>query len=120
MKTCCKRFASVCIGNINIDFKEKSFTVNATYYSDLTVDYSEIDSLEYREDFDAGMRTYGFGSPRLSMGVFENDEFGSYTRYTYTGNKEAIILKVDDNILVISGKNDDETREIYKKIFEKV
>ncbi len=107
-------------GNINVRFEETSFTITASYHSDLEVDYSEIDSLEYREHFDAGMRTYGFSSARLSLGTFQNDEFGSYTRYTYTGNKEAIVLRVDEKILVISGKNDAKTREIYQKLFEKV
>lgn len=107
-------------GNINIDFKETSFTINATYHSDLTVDYSEIDSLEYREDFDAGMRTYGFGSPRLSMGTFQNDEFGNYTLYAYTGNKAAVVLKSEEKVLVIKGKTESATKKIYQELLEKV
>ncbi len=107
-------------GNINVSFKETSFTITASYHSDLEVDYSQIDSLEYREHFDAGMRTYGFSSARLSLGTFQNDEFGNYTLYAYTGNKSAVVLKSEEKVLVIKGKTDSKTKEIYQELLEKV
>ena len=71
-------------GNIEVKYGENSFTIEATYWNDLEVEYAAIDSIEYREQCDAGSRTNGFGSLRLSMGTFKNDEFDSYTRYSYT------------------------------------
>ena len=62
----------------------------------------------------------GFGSGRLSMGTFKNDEFGTYTRYTYNGCDECIVISVDDKILVLNGKDEYSTREImicFKKIW---
>lgn len=106
-------------GNINVSFKETTFTITASYHPDLEVEYSEIDSLEYRESFDAGMRTYGFASARLSLGTFQNDEFGKYTLYAYTGNKAAVVLKSEEKVLVIKGKTESETKEIYKQLLEK-
>lgn len=75
-------------GNIEVHCEDTSFTINATYWSDLEIDYSEVDTIEYRKDLDVGVRTNGFGSARLLMGIFQNDEFGSYTLYAYTGAKE--------------------------------
>lgn len=107
-------------GNMNFSFEETSFTITASYHPDLEVDYSEIDSIEYRESFDVGIRTYGFGSARLSMGTFQNDEFGNYTLYAYTGNKAAVVLKSEEKVLVIKGKTESATKKIYQELLEKV
>ncbi len=106
-------------GNIEVHCEDTSFRIDAAYWADLEVDYSEIDSLAYREDFDAGIRTSGFGSLRLSMGTFQNDEFGFYTLYAYTGAEEYIVLEVGEKTLVIGMKDADETREIYQSILAK-
>lgn len=106
-------------GDIAVKCGDTSFTIEASYWDDLTVDYDVIDSLEYREDCDAGMRTYGFGTPRLSMGTFRNDEFGSYTRYAYTGCDSCIVLESEGKILVLSGQNEEETKQIYEEISER-
>lgn len=57
-------------GNIEVHCEDTSFTINATYWSDLEIDYSEVDTIEYRKDLDVGVRTNGFGSARLLMGIF--------------------------------------------------
>lgn len=61
--------------------KDTSFMINATYRTDIMADYSEIDAVAYRSDLDIGERTNGFGSAKLSMGTFQNEEFGSCTVY---------------------------------------
>lgn len=106
-------------GDIKVHCEDTSFRVDATYWPDLKVDYSAIHALEYRNDFDTGTRTNGFGSMKLSMGTFQNEEFGSYTLYAYTGAREYIVLKVGEKTLVIGMKNDDETQEIYRSILAK-
>lgn len=103
-------------GNIKMQYGEESFTVEASYSDDLTLAYAEIDSIEYRESFDAGFRCYGFGSPRLSIGTFENDEFGKYTLYSYTACGAAVVITVDEKILVINGRTADATKVIYDEI----
>ncbi len=62
-------------GNIEVHCEDTAFRIDATYWKDLEVDYSKIEFLEYRQDFDVGVRTSGFGSARLKMGTFQNDEF---------------------------------------------
>lgn len=107
-------------GNIDLQYHETSFTISASYYDDLTVDYDAIDRIEYRESGDAGSRTFGFDSARLSMGKFENDEFGTYTRYTYTKCKAHILLEIDGKILVINGKDAACTKAIYNELLERI
>lgn len=107
-------------GNIEVSCEDTSFTIHADYWTDLEVDYSEIDAIECRGDLDVGVRTNGFGSPRLSMGIFQNDEFGSYTLYAYTGAKEYIVLRSEAKTLVIGMKDAEATQTIYHTMLEKI
>ncbi len=107
-------------GSIGYEVGEDSFHIEASYYADLTVGYAEIDSMELREGGVPGSRTNGFGSPVLSMGIFRNEEFGLYTRYTYTGADVCIIIRGGEQVLVISGKTDGETMGLYEALEEAV
>ena len=107
-------------GSIEVKCEDTALTINATYWTDLEIDYSEIDTIEYCKDLDVGVRTSGFGSPRLSMGIFRNNEFGSYTLYSYTGAKEHIVLTSGEKTLVIGMSDTKETQAIYEAMIEKV
>ena len=107
-------------GDIEVVYGETSFTIEASYWDDLTVEYSAIDSVEYREDVHPGVRTFGFGSARLSLGSFKNDEFGAYTRYAYTGRDSCVVLRCGEKLLVISGADEAGTREIYDTLTAKI
>lgn len=103
-------------GNIRIEYEDTSFTIQGSYWSDLTIDYDEIESMEYRDEKIDGSRTGGFGSPRLLMGNFKNSEFGNYTRYTYTNCEAGVVLTINRRKVVISGKDEESTREIYDEL----
>ena len=103
-------------GDINVSYREDAFTVTATYHNDLTVRYDAIDAVEYREGNVPGLRILGFASARLLLGAFENDEFGSYTRYTYTNPDACVVVRSGDNVLVLSGKTAEETQAIYENL----
>ena len=106
-------------GNITVRCEDTALTIDATYWTDLTVDYSEIDTVEYRKDFNAGIRASGFASARLSLGIFENEEFGAYTLYAYTGATEYIVLTSGEKILVIGMRDAGETQALYEAILAK-
>lgn len=107
-------------GEIEVGFDESAFTVEATFYGDLTIKYDDIESVEYRDNDDPGQRVAGFGSARLLMGHFKNEEFGNYTRYSYTGRDACIVLITDGRIVVISGESDADTKNIYEKLSTKL
>lgn len=105
-------------GDIAIEYGETLFTINADFWQDMEVSYDIIDSIEYRTGDEPDFREAGFGSVRLMMGTFSNDEFGRYTRYTYRGCKTCVVLKSEDETLVVNGRNDEETKKIYEKLLE--
>ena len=106
-------------GKVETVFAEDSFTIKASFYDDLTVAYDRIDSVEYREDNVPGSRVFGVGSFRLLLGSFENEEFGNYTRYTYYNPQACVVLKVNGKMLVLSGKDAEETQAIYSQLVER-
>ncbi|MBQ8143334.1 MAG: SdpI family protein [Butyricicoccus sp.] len=103
-------------GDIDVAYGEAAFTIEADYYDDLTVEYDIIDSIEYREDFSKGSRTFGFGSPRLLMGSFQNEEFGAYTLYAYKKCDAAVVLTAGDKVLAVNGQDAESTRVIYEEL----
>ena len=106
-------------GKITISYSKDSFTVDSTYDSLLSVEYDSIESLEYRENFDFGSRIFGFSSAKLLSGSFQNDEFGTYTLYSYTNSDAVVIIKSGNKILVIGGIDSAATKEIYDTLMQK-
>ncbi len=106
-------------GDIEVKYEDTCFTVEASFWSDISVNYSDIDSVEYRDKMGAGLRTFGYGSLRLSMGTFQNDELGSYTRYSYTGEQSCVLITVDESVIVLGGKDTEATKDIYNELLAK-
>ena len=107
-------------GNIQYEFTEDYLEIDATYWQYSTIGYEFVDSVELRENFDIGIRNYGFSSAKLSLGNFRNEEFGNYTLYAYTKCDSAVIIKSGEHILVITGQNVTETQELYNSLKAKI
>ena len=64
-----------------------------------------------------GDRLFGIGSLRLSVGRFENEEFGEYIRYSYTACKATVVLKDKKGQVFVLGRSDAEkTRALYEEL----
>lgn len=107
-------------GNIEFTCGDTALAIEASYWNDTEISYENIKALEYRTDGVDGSRTNGFGSARLLMGTFRNDEFGYYTRYSYTRCDSAIVLTLEKNEVVISGENEAATKALYEELKEKI
>ena len=103
-------------GEINVVFHESAFTIEASGWTDLTVAYDVIESIEYRDQDQPGMRVSGLGSAKLLAGAFRNDEFGNYTRYSYTRCDACIVMKADGKILVLNAADAEATKSLYETI----
>lgn len=107
-------------GDLEYIFGQDALSVKADWYSDMTLAYAKIDSVEYREGNISGDRVGGFGSFRLLMGFFRNEEFGTYTRYTYYAPDGCVVLTAGSRTVVLSGKDAAETRGLYDALTEKI
>ena len=50
------------------------------------------------------------------MGSFRNDDFGSYTRYAYTGCDSCIVLQVKGKTVVLSALDEEATKALYEEL----
>ncbi len=106
-------------GDITYRFESDRLTVEADFHDDLVLVYDVIESVEYRDENVGGIRAWGFASGRLLMGTFQNEEFGNYTRYTYTDPDSAVVLTTMKKTYVLSGRNPAETKVLYETLLEK-
>lgn len=64
-------------GNLDYQFQENALFIQADHYSDAYISYDSIDSIQLRIGNEGGTRVGGFGSFRLLMGYFTNEEFAA-------------------------------------------
>ena len=108
-------------GSVRYTYGDTALSIEASYWSDLTLPYDRIDRAEYRDACPAGTRTNGFGSFRLLLGAFHNDEFGDYTRYTYSGCDACVVLYLQSGeIVVVNGADAGSTRTIWQQIGDRL
>ena len=107
-------------GNIDYTLTDTALTIEADYHADSTVPYEKIDSIEFRETAPVGIRKWGFASARLMMGFFDNEEFGSHTRYSYTGTDAHIVLTCGEDVLILNAKTEEATQALYEELLEKL
>ena len=107
-------------GKITATVDNASIKVEASFASDCTINLEDIDTVDYREGGVGGTRVVGFASAKLLHGSFENDEFGIYTRYTYTGKKPCIVMKSGEKTIVLGLENAEETKALYEEIFSRI
>ena len=74
--------------------------INATYWSDIMADYSEIDAVTYRSDLDIGERTNGFGSRygnrcSAEKPIFLRSEVGWHRYFGRTNSAGAKTIRGD-------------------------
>ncbi len=105
-------------GDIEYHFDTDRLVIEADFYDDLVLVYDVLESIEYRDSNVSGSRAWGYGSFRLLLGTFQNEEFGTYTRYTYYDPKNTVILKTMKQTYVLSGETPEQTREIYDTLLE--
>ena len=105
-------------GNITYICTDTALQIEATYHENSVVSYDQIDSIELRKEFDVGVRYMGFSSARLSMGLFQNDEFEMYTIYSYNSCESMILIRSDGKVLAINCKTAQETEELYKTLLQ--
>ena len=107
-------------GDITYTFREDYLLIDTNLYSDHITYYDTIDQVEFREGNVPGLRVGGYGSFRLLMGWFENEEFGTHIRYTYYKPEACVIITKGDSKVVLSGKNYEETEALYQQLLEAI
>ena len=107
-------------GSVDTVVADGKFAINATYWDDITLDIADIESVEYVPGGIDGTREWGYGSARLALGLFHNEELGNYTRYTYFNVQECILIRAEGKWLVLNADGAEATRALYETILASV
>ena len=107
-------------GKVTVDFDDTGFRVDASFCKASYIAYDAVESVQLRPAQSAGTRTFGVGSAKLLAGSFHNEEFGNYTRYSYTKSEFELVLKVGGKILVIGFREEAEARQVYDTLMAKI
>ena len=105
-------------GDITYSYHENALVVDSNMYTPYALRYDAIDAVEFREGNVPGLRVGGYGSFRLLMGWFENEEFGTYIRYTYYNPDACVVITKGDSKLVLSCETYEETEKLYLDLLD--
>ena len=107
-------------GDIDYQFREEYLLIDTNMYSDYVLYFDSIEAVEYREGNVPGLRVGGYGSFRLLMGWFENEEFGTHIRYTYYKPESCVVVTAKGKPIVLSGETPEETQALYQQLLSKI
>lgn len=107
-------------GDVKVDLNDDKLYINASYWSDQSIDFEDIQSVTYTDDMEVGDRTNGLGSFKLQEGHFKNGKFGKYIRYCYRNCKSYIVIQTNSDTFVINAENSSDTEKLYGEILERV
>ena len=107
-------------GDVSYTCGDTALRIEANYVNGLELPYEDIDSIELLDSFDVGARMMGYGSPRLSMGAFQNDRFEGYTLYSYNSCESMILIFSDGKALAFNCQTAEETAALYQSILAKM
>lgn len=107
-------------GSVQVECGEDALHVEVSYYGGTTIPYSRIQSVQLRMENISGSREWGLGTMRLLAGQFSNQEFGNFSRYTYSNPGACIVLELDTGTVVLSGKDQPHTQQIYAQLMQRL
>lgn len=106
-------------GDVSADIEDDHITVKAPMVNE-TIDYADITAYYIDDNFSVGVRTGGWGSPKILSGNFSNDAFGSYKLASYTEVKTYIVIEHGGNHLVFNLDSVEKTQQAFDDLSNKI
>lgn len=53
-------------------------------------------------------------------GIYENEEYGQFTLFAYSGAGTYIVVEYEDGVLIFNDKSEKSTRKAYEKLLERM
>lgn len=103
-------------GSVDVTVEGEKLIITTAQWDDMSLNIAAIDSAEYHPEGIEGSREWGYGSLRLLLGLFHNEELGNYTRYTYADTDACILLQVGEKWLVVNADGEEATQALYESI----
>lgn len=105
-------------GEIKTAVAGTQIKIAGSYWANYAVELSDVNDISYLENFEAGMRTNGFGGFKLLEGHFKNNAFGNYILYAYAKCNHAIVINTAGGNVVVNAETQEETQRLYQTLQE--
>ncbi len=104
-------------GNVKIGFYDDKLEIDATYWEDTFLNFSDISDVEYINSIEKAERLNGFASGRLMLGWFNSQELENHTRYMYISCKSCVLITTKEGKkLVINRPDESQTWALYEDL----
>lgn len=102
-------------GHVSVGMDDDSLEIDATMmHQDIA--FSDISSVELRDDVDYGMRVGGYGGADISSGNFRNSEFGNYRLALHNGVDLCIVVHHSGGVTVFNLDSEQSTEDFYHRL----
>ena len=103
----------------SLDMREDGITLSGPGEFTVSVEFADVASIEFREEFDRGNCIDGGSEKSYSYGTWENEEFGTYTLHVLTKVEACIVMtETDGDIVVFNIESADTTKAFTENLTE--
>ncbi len=107
-------------GYVEVSMNDDGITIDASMMHE-NIEFSDIESVELRDDVDYGTRIGGYGGTDISSGNFRNDEFGKYKLAIHNSVDLCIVIhKASGKVVVFNLPDRESTETFYNDILERL
>ena len=112
-------FALMGLGHVNAVLESDHLHVDAVMV-DENIAYTDIDSVELRDNMDYGSRVGGYGGTDYLSGKFRNGEFGNYRLAVHKNVSECIVVHHQGSVLVFNLGSNAETEAFLADLSSRI
>ena len=108
-------------GDVEITYNDDGITIDSMYYKAVEIKYKDIGGTYFVDEYIGGSKVNGFNSAKLMLGIYENDTYGKYQRFTYTGNNGFVVIEtMDEKYIILGAKDYEATRKLFDELTEHI
>lgn len=105
-------------GTITFQMDQEMLGIVCQNRDPVFVSYEDIRQVELIDGFETGTALEASDWDSGWCGVYENEEYGVYTLYAYSGTGEYIVVRYDGGVLVFNLKKTKDTQKTYRELLE--
>lgn len=105
-------------GAVTYEMDDRMLGVVCKDYPAVLIAYSDIAEIATVDTFDMGNPVDTTEWDSGWCGTFENQEYGVYTLFAYTGTGEYIVIRYSEGVLVFNLKSRGKTNAVYEALEE--
>ena len=105
-------------GSITVEMDASKMGIVCLNQTPIFIDYKDIVQVELVSALQTGSAISVQEWDNGFCGIYENETYGKYTLYAYSGTDQYIVVHYKDGVLVFNDKNRKNTQREYEELME--